>query len=212
MIPILVSLRKPVITARYWMIGVPTIDVFIVFFVHRLIKNYHHEKWKNFRYNTFIFILSIAIIQILWKNFSGFEQAIYYTQQKSTWSGVESVKPFLKYCSTGSISVFGPPYYYAFVSHSNEDIFIEPDHSSKRSLSGNCPILAWGENVGRIGLNDKMMPFNDFVRDATDEQILAKFDINVDPETIKIVRHRTGFVVLKKFLGVSNDPLNIDWK
>jgi hypothetical protein len=187
-IPLVISLEHPIITGRYWLIGAPMITVFAAFFARSSLSHIGSEdRWR-------LHLVSGigALIFLLVTDIGGVTQARAFTANKPIWSGAAIVAPLLDLCPAGSVRVNGSPANFAFAAQAPEAVFVPRDAffpEPAAHADETCPVLGWAEHV-REG--------NDFLRVASDEELLQYLNIRASASEVDIRRHSSGFVVLRR--------------
>jgi hypothetical protein len=188
LLPILVSLKKPIIGARFWLIGAPCVVVFVSFMTRTL-----------FARRAFLGAL-VGVSFLVVTDINGFFVARASTAEKENWSGAAIVAPLLQHCPPGSVHVFtswGFVPGFAFVAHAPQELFTSVDAPETVWIGATdsiCPVLGWAEHVAYRG-NERLAW--DFVLKASDDELLRLLKIRALPSEVDIYRHRGGFVVLR---------------
>ena len=113
LLPILGSLVQPIIGGRWWLIGAPSVVVFVSFVVRALfLRTAGPAHARLYSVGTFAGLSFFVVTDI-----SGFFAARAVTADKGIWSGVSIVAPLLQHCPLGSVHVTAAPYSFAFVAH-----------------------------------------------------------------------------------------------
>jgi hypothetical protein len=190
LIPLLVSLSQPIIVGRYWLIGAPSLIVFVVFLMKEFCRlgcqADHSRLYWGGHLASLLFLVFIDAY--------GYFQARILTFEKPIWRGAQIVSPLLQDCRVSSVHVnqlFVSMF--AVAAHVPEDLFVAVNSSDARLLSSNncaCPVLGWAEHV-----------FHDASLYKSDEELLSMLRIRISPSAVDIYRHQTGFVVMKRSTG-----------
>jgi len=198
-VPILASIKQPIITARYWTIGVPVIYVFFVFLYLYFFdtQSNHFLRLGSLTHIPGKIMLLLLTIGFTKSELNGSEQAKNFVEGKMIWKGRELVEPLVHHCRSGSISVIGPIYYYAFVTHADEKIFVDADEFPKQVISSDCPIIGWEEHAGRT-LGPHFVRSDDLLKTASDQDLLNRLNITEPLDKVKVIRQKTGFIVLRR--------------
>ena len=143
--PILASLKKPIIGGRYWLIGAPSIIVFVLFMTRAFfVRGADRPGARLYWVGALVGLSFLAVTGV-----NGFFVARADTAKKEDWSGAAIVAPLLQHCAPGSVHVYtswGFVPGFAFLAHAPEDLFIainspenawiEAEDSSARFLVG----------------------------------------------------------------------------
>jgi hypothetical protein len=196
LLPILVSLEKPMIGARYWLIGTPSIIAFVSFITRAfLVQATDGVRGGLYRAGAVVGLSFLAVADI-----NGFSVARAYTAEKPIWKGATIASPLLQHCPPGSVHVLTSQGFvpgFAFLAHAPEDLFSNADAPETAWIDGvepACPVLGWAEHVFYRG-NERLK--NDFVSTASDDELLQLLKIRALPSEVDIHRYRSGFVVLR---------------
>jgi len=184
LLPVLASLKLPIITGRYWMIGAPLLVTLPVF----LSVEWQRENAPS-RRGLLLAAHGLTALFFILSSVGGFASALEFTAMKPIWKGAGTVAPLLGRCPSHSVHVLGPARYYSIISGANEDVFLEADSTAARGGEAQCPVLGWAEHVRQ---GDR------FVVEASDQQLLQLLQLHVDPGQYEIRRHDSGYVVLRK--------------
>ncbi|HRE42917.1 MAG TPA: hypothetical protein PKY87_02980 [Terricaulis sp.] len=179
-LPILASFITPLVVGRYWLIGEPAILVLAVFAVR--------AQLLAPREPLTLAVAAGGVVALLAASLLGFFNAQGFTQTKPIWRGAAIVAPLLAACEAGSVRVSGAPLY-ATASGAAEATFeyAEAPGLPVRAVGeGDCPVVGWAEHVRRG---------DDYLATASDEALLDI--LKLEGEGARIVRHDSGFVVLR---------------
>ena len=197
LLPILASLKKPMIGARYWLIGTPCILTFVSFVTRAfLVQAADGVLAGLYRIGAAAGLSFLVVTDI-----NGFSVARAYTAEKPIWNGATIVSPLLQHCPSGSVHVFTSHGFvpgFAFLAHGPEDLFSSADAPETAwidAAESACPVLGWAEHVFYRG-NKRLE--DEFVSTASDDELLQLLKIRALPSQVDIYRHRTGFVVLRR--------------
>lgn len=197
LLPILVSLKKPIIGGRFWLIGAPSVVVFVSFMTRALFAhNASRVRGRLYRAGALVGLSFLLITDI-----SGFFVARASTAEKENWSGAAIVAPLLQRCPPGSVHVFtswGFVPGFAFVAHAPQEVFTSVDAPETVWIGpedSTCPVLGWAEHVAYRG-NERLA--GDFVQKVSDDELLQLLKIRALPSEVDIYRHIRGFVVLRR--------------
>ena len=194
LLPILVSIKQPMIAGRYWLIGAPSAIVFVSFVTRALFARGADGVHARLYWGGAIVGLSFLVVT----GISGFSAARADTAGKWIWSGAAVVAPLLQHCPPGSVHVTGFVPGYAFLAHAPEDLFASVGAPETAWIGGGdstCPVLGWAEHVAWRG-NEPLA--GDFVLAATVDELLQFLKIRALPSEVDIFRHQKGFVVLRR--------------
>jgi hypothetical protein len=101
------------------------------------------------------------------------------------------VAPLLGDCAPGTVHVW-ENHLYATASGAPESTFRDasrPDAPVLDASASGCTVLGWAEHVRRG---------DDYLRAASDAELLSLLRIAATPDEVRILRHSSGFVVLKR--------------
>jgi hypothetical protein len=196
-LPILVSLKKPIIGGRYWLIGAPAIVVFISFVTRDFVARAAYQARARLYWVGALSGLSFLVIA----DGAGFLAARADTANKLIWRGAEIAAPLLKDCPSRSVHVYtswGFVPGFAFVAHVPEEVFTSVDAPATTWIDGRdsiCPVLGWAEHI--LYRDNKRLK-DDFVFTASNGELLQFLKIRAPPSEVDIYRHKYGFVVLRR--------------
>ena len=195
-LPLLASLKQPMIMGRYWIIGAPSLIVLMAFLAR--------SWWRELRDGTLMSPTSLAVlgagVLALVSSYSGFLAAKSFTASKPIWRGAEVTAPLLKECPEGSVHVASGTisatrtslHYFARMAGTSSALFLDAGADATPSLSvaaARCPVMGWAEHV-LLG--------DDFLIRATDAELLRLLKIDATPAEVDVRRHKSGFVVLSR--------------
>ena len=189
-VPVAVSLRYPILVGRYWLIGAPSIIVFTAFVAR---SNFVQSRSED-RWHLHLVCAIGALLFLLVADASGFHQARNFTASKPIWTGAVIVAPLsvkVK-CPAASVHVNTNVWFFAFAAQVPETIFttVRPYSSDAADpATSGCPVLGWAEHV---------LQGDDFLQNASDEELLRYLNVHASPSSVTIVRHSSGFVVLRR--------------
>jgi hypothetical protein len=201
LLPILISLEKPIIGGRYWLIGAPAILVFASFVTRTLVLHAAREVHASQYWGGALIGLSFFVAA----DSTGFAAAREDTANKLIWRGAKIAGPLLQHCAPKSVHVYtswGFVPGFAFVARAPEELFVNAQDPATEwidSRNSNCPVLGWAEHVLYRG-SERLK--GDFVFTATDDELLSLLKIDVTSSKVDILRHKYGYVV------VNRDALN----
>ncbi len=191
LIPIAISLKTPIISARYWIIGTPVIIVFLSFWAR--------AAWAAGQARPRPARLAVGIgaaVFLVLADAGGFLQAQASMSQKLVWRGAPTVAPLLAGCPDASVHVNSPAgmdddlaaLSFGFVAHAPRGVFVSarsPATGFSDASRPGCPVLGWAEHVGPMD-------------GQTDGDRLRLLKINAAPAEVAILRHHGGYVVLQR--------------
>jgi hypothetical protein len=189
-VPLLVSLRVPVIVGRYWLIGAPAFVVVLVFVARTAIGEAMSRERRTETLRTGPLLLGLTAIGLLVAtSVTGYGYARAYTKAKLVWEGAEIVRPLLPRCRAGSIHVYRNVPMYSEISRVAAGYFVDGDLPTTAWLTladGACPVLGWAEHMEDPAWSR-----------ASDAELLRMVKIDAQPGEVEITRHASGFVVLR---------------
>jgi hypothetical protein len=206
-LPILASLKKPIVGARYWLMGAPSVVTFVVFITKALwVRGVSLARPRLYQFGVFAGLSLLAITDI-----SGFFAARGQTAEKLVWSGASIAAPLLQNCPPASVHVYtswGFVPGFAFVAHAPEAVFtsvvapkaassdavVPPEAAWSDAKDPRCAVLGWAEHV-MWRRNERLT--GDFTLNARDDELLELLKIRALPSEVEIYRHRGGFLVLR---------------
>jgi hypothetical protein len=186
-LPLLISLKQPIILGRYWLQGAPALIVLVTF----LAKTWMLEGASRRLQLVPIAGALGAVAFLTASDASGFITARADTAAKPVWKGAALVAPLARNCSAASVHVNGFEPLFAYTTRVPETVFAdvrEPATKPINSTDSTCPVLGWAEEPHPA----------DFMRRATDEDLLRLLKIGASPSDVEILRHSTGFVILRR--------------
>jgi hypothetical protein len=183
-IPLLASLAQPIIVGRYWLIGAPSLIVFIVFLMSEFLRLGGQARrvrlyWGGCLAGLLLLVLTDA---------GGYFQARILVSEKPIWRGAQIASPLLRNCPMGSVHVNEFVSLFAVAAHVPEDLFVATNSSNAGLLSQNafaCPVLGWAEHLQDAAVGKE------------DEELLYMLKISASPSAVDIRRHKSGVVVMK---------------
>jgi hypothetical protein len=212
-LPVIASYHTPIITGRYWLIGAPAAIVLLLVSIRGWIDDVS-EKANGWSLSLGVAAAAAAFVGLT--TCYDFDAARAFVMVKPAWSGGTLVSSMIRNCPPRSIHVhefFGTnravrglgTYSYGFVSNMPKDTFVPvfrgefvPGVGSEEERNGSrigysCPVLGWAEHViSEIVRVD--------VQKATDQELLDLLKIEVLPADVQILRHRKGYIVLRRIL------------
>ena len=200
-LPVAASFKQPIIIGRYWMIGTPGAIVVLLFLIREWIDDIS-ERGKGWPFSLCAAAAAAAVVGMT--TFNGFAAARAFIIAKPIWSGAAVVARLGENCPLPSVRILihSPPfldaakYFYTTVSKMPEGAFIpiflgggNSDRHSSHHPS--CPILGWAEHV----IPDVV---HVDVQKATDQELLSLLKIDIASGEAQILRHKKGYVVLRR--------------
>lgn len=186
-LPVLASFFTPLVVGRYWLIGAPAIVVLAALALRTELRAASAAGGAAGRARMSAAFGGAAMLAA---SVFGFVNAQVFMQTKPVWRGAALVAPLLADCGPGAVHVWDN-HLYATASGAPEPIFQDarrPDLSRHETSASSCPVLGWAEHV-RQG--------DDYMQAASDAELLSLLGITVSPAEARIVRHSSGFVVLR---------------
>ncbi len=195
-LPLVISLKKPMISGRYWVIGAPGIIVLLAFLARAWWSQLADRGILSWPAAAVAGAIALAVATSI----SGFVTAREFVATKPTWKGAEIARPLLGGCPPASVHVGrgkiegGDASIHAFskVGEVPAAVFIDAGYASTQPLTpsgARCPVLGWAEHV-LLG--------DGFPSRAPESELLRVLKIQAEPGEIVVHRHRTGFVLLKR--------------
>jgi hypothetical protein len=189
-VPLVVSIMKPIITARYWLIGAPSLIVLMIFLMRAWLKDGFAKPGRPILQVA----TGIALTLLFVSDGLGFGSARFFVASKKIWNGAALVAPLVQQCPANSVHVdshgFGMGVdAYAYIARAPKALFVDAAKASTAPLRPDdtaCPILGWVEHV------DTGDP--DY---GTDEKLLGLLKIDASPAEVQIDRYVSGYVVTK---------------
>jgi len=194
LVPVLISLKQPMLAGRYWLIGAPGLIVFVTFTTRSFLARAELAHARSYVMGAIMAFTLLVIIDV-----NGFFAARADTDGKLICRGAALAAPLLQHCAPGSVHVtteFRAGY--AILAHSPEDVFASVDAPATKWINAKdsaCPVLGWAEHVFWRGM--ERLP-GDFVQKASAEELLQLLKIQAAPSEVDIRRYTSGFVVLKR--------------
>ncbi len=193
-LPMIASLKQPIIIGRYWMIGAPGLIVLVVV----LAAAWYREAWEAGATAIPRIALAGAVIVGVASSISGYLTAYHFTELKMGWKGAPVLGPLLKDCPAASVHVgtfkllgempAASLASFAYLSGASPAAFVDAGARKTPVLpvaQARCPVLAWAENIDQ----PSRMP---------DAKLLQLLKIAASPEEVEIHRHDSGAWVLKR--------------
>lgn len=202
LVPILVSFKIPIISARYWIVGSPGLIILVGFAFWEWLPRDPSEYRVAPRGKYLAFVVVSAPILLV-----SFAVADFAKNAKLIWKGGEALKPLAAHCENHSIRVansfkptdrgmsadgaFVPAF--AYSSGRSESVFIPVrsiDQEKLLALDTSCPVIGWAENFEP-----------DALKSSSDQDLLRLLNVEVPLGDVEIYRERSGFFILKKRRG-----------
>jgi hypothetical protein len=183
-IPLAVSIKMPIVSGKYWAIGAPLLIVLVCFAA---------AEWLEAKGRLASIGAGLAACVLIASSVTGFFAGRLFVAQKPSWWGGELVRASGSNCGPGSIRVYNAPvgaitgFRWGFSKTSGlpEDVFVDvSDHQGDATemSTGNCNVVGWVEHV---------LPLV-----GSDEELIKRLGI-APSEKLKVVRHSSGYVVLR---------------
>ncbi|MFZ1108253.1 MAG: hypothetical protein WAN43_07905 [Rhodomicrobium sp.] len=194
LLPLIASFMRPLITSRYWLIGASALPVALIFAARSWIVKRSGAPARNRPVAAIAVLCCLAASSAL-----GFSNALYYLPTKPFWRGGDLVRPLLARCDGATVHVYyenssrpydaWPDAMFGFekVAGSSSILFLDAQENSTPFVSAaaaSCAVLGWAEHAWEW-------------RDLKDGDLLRLLKIEASADEVQIVRHRTGFVILK---------------
>jgi hypothetical protein len=196
LVPVIASLKQPIIFGRYWLVGAPALIPLVTFAGRTWFLAGGRPLERKMRLvaacSTLLFLGASSIY--------GFVAAHSQVAWKWIWRGAEIVQPFLDRCPTGMHIANGDvrrqrasfPWHFAKMTGASPSLFVDARLQSTPSISPAmtpCPVLGWAEQIwGEEG----------FMARATDADLVRYLKIEASLDEVDVRRHNAGFVVLKR--------------
>ncbi len=194
-IPVLASFWRPIITAQYWAIGASSVIVLVVFWIRALPD-------RRFPMQSFRSCWAVAFacaVFLLVTDFGGYSSARFVIFTKPNWSGAELVASHIADCPSGSVHIYpGVFNLFAIAAHAPEAVFVDAKSSRDEPVSAaaaKCPVLGWAEHIFH---GERSNSQENFVLNASDEELLHILHIDASPDQVRIDRHWSGYVVTRR--------------
>jgi hypothetical protein len=134
---------------------------------------------------------SAAVAFLTISDVTGFITARALTAAKPIWKGALVVAPLARDCPTASVHVNGFIPLFAYTSQIPDAVFAdarEPATDLINLADSKCPVLGWAEEPHLA----------DFMRRATDEDLMKVLKVAASASQVELLRHPTGFVILRR--------------
>jgi hypothetical protein len=195
LLPVITSFVQPIIRSRYWQIGAAALPVLLLFAA----KSWIFENIEVPGDNR-IAVGSAALCVLAASSVFGIANAKHYLHTKGFWRGADLVRPYVSHCREGSVHVYyehpTKPYEpwpwelwdFHKLTGAPQAVFADAGAEATPWLDAadsSCPVLGWAED----SLDWQKIQDTDLVR---------FLKINTSLNEVQIVRHETGFVILKR--------------
>jgi hypothetical protein len=200
-LPLVGSLRQPLVTGRYWMIGASGLVVLVV----ALAATWWRAEGSDGTVRASRYALVAALLLAMISSISGFLTARAFTAAKPFWEGADTLSALLKSCPAGSVRVgtfkldkptpAASVASFAYMSRVAPQVFVDVVAATTpllRVAQARCPAIAWAEHV-QLGDN--------FASHPTDAELLRLMKIDATPDAVDVRRHGSGFYVLVRGAG-----------
>jgi hypothetical protein len=187
LLPLLISLKQPIIFGRYWLQGAPAIIILIALLARTWLSN-------GVSRGTHLIPIggaSAALAFLVISDATGFTTARASTAAKPIWKGALLVAPLARDCPTASIHVNGFVPFFAYASQLPDAVFADAKDSKTHLVNQadpQCPVLGWAEEPHPA----------DFMRRASDEDLMRLVKVGAPSSQVEILRHPSGFVILQR--------------
>jgi hypothetical protein len=201
LLPLLASLKQPIICGRYWLIGAPALVTLMVF----ALKAWYMEG-RQLPASKFPLVAACgAVLFFATSGIYGFFTARSVVASKPIWRGAEIVRPLLDNCPAGAVRVAhgdvrafqtGRPedpfaiWAFSKMAKASPTLFVEVDLPTTPIVlprTPPCAVLGWAEHV--YG--------EDFMTRATDADLVRFLKIDASSSLIDVHRHASGFVIIE---------------
>lgn len=177
LLPVLISLKTPIIMGRYWTIGAALMPIALVLIAR--------EFWSNPAQTRGKLIVGAAAGFVFLSAGFGAIGARRLMQVEPVWSGASLVAERAASCAPGSIGVPDQPHLYATASALPENLFVPAPQASAPT---GCAVLGWAEHVLRG---------DGYSLNAPEADLLEMVGVAAPAEGVTIERHASGFVILR---------------
>lgn len=187
-LPLIVSLKTPIVAGRYWMIGMPMAIALPAF----LAGAWYQEPELSLRWSWPMAGLLLAVLFFLSSSIGGFAAAHRFTAAKPCWKGANIVAPLVKSCPAGSVRVIGATSLYGLAAKLPPTLFVDANGGNVAATEINpsaCPVIAWVEHVDRG---------DDYVDRVSDDELLRDLRLIGPARLYEIRRHGSGYVVIRR--------------
>ncbi|HET9229824.1 MAG TPA: hypothetical protein VFO00_00960 [Vitreimonas sp.] len=187
-LPLLASFITPLVTGRYWLIGALAILVVAAFALRAELSAASTGGPNATRSAAGA---AFGALSLLAASALSFVNAQAFMETKPVWRGAGVVALLLGDCGPGAVHVW-ENHLYATASGAPESTFRDasrPDAPVLDASASGCAVLGWAEHVRRG---------DDYLLTASDAELLAQLRIAATPDEVRILRHSSGFVVLKR--------------
>jgi hypothetical protein len=174
-LPVLISLKTPIIMGRYWTVGAAFVPIALVLIARAFWSN--PAQGKLVAGAAGAFVLASAVF--------GAAGARLLMQVEPVWSGASLVAELAASCAPGSVRVPDQPHLYAAASGLAENVFVP---FAQTSTPTDCPVLGWAEHVLRG---------DGYSLNAPEAELLELIGVTAPAEGVTIARHPSGYVILR---------------
>jgi hypothetical protein len=200
LLPILISFRLPIVSARYWVIGAPGIIVFAAFLFWAWAQENPPQKTgtKSWAPPAALAVLALGVI------LASFAVAYIGVSAKLVWRGSAPLRTLIATCNVRSIRVAssyarqdGKTFAdgslvpgFAYLTARPESVFIDVSREPGPFIADGdaaCPVLGWAENLDPS-----------VVKNAGPGELLQILKIDAATADVDIERQKSGYVVLRK--------------
>jgi hypothetical protein len=186
-VPLVVSLWQPIIFGRYWVQGAPALVVLLAFLAKTWLLDHIGRSSRLVSITGALAAIGLLAIS----DAAGFMTARAFTAAKPAWKGAAVVVPLVRNCPAASVHVNGFVPFFAYAARAPDAVFADIREPTTKPISAAnmaCPVLGWAEEPHPA----------DFMRRATDGDVMELMKIEASPPEVEIWRHRTGFVILQR--------------
>lgn len=192
LLPMLASLWRPIVVPRYWLIGAPALCVLLVMVVATWLGLAREGRIsRRLCWSGGILLALFA----LGSSAGGLRSAYTFIKSKPIWSGAEAVRRLAVNCPPGSIAVLGDPERYAIASGMPAELFRQRPASGPAPVNGSCGVVGWAEHVRLVAYPELADYTNET---APKDLLLARIGLAIDPASVDIDWHSSGFVVVRR--------------
>ncbi len=192
-LPLAVSFAHPIILARYWQIGAAAFPVLLTFAARLWLLDAGDAPSRK------SLAAGVAAAAVLVASSAlGVSIARQYTSPKPFWIGAEIVRPLLAHCQGAAVHIHyggsgrsaawpNAAYSFGIVGGTVSVKFVDALAGATPLLAAGaspCPVLGWAEHTGD--------------GEKSDGDLLALMKIEAAPGEAGVVRHKNGFVILKR--------------
>jgi hypothetical protein len=194
-IPVAISSKQPIIVDRYWLIGLPSFIVFVIFLMRSAIGAATGAFLRPYS----AAVVAAALVLLVIADAGGLAAARVSIEEKLIWRGAAVVAARVASCPSASIHVYpGVPFLFALAARAPASLFVpaqSPQTPVLHVADAECPVLGWAEHIVFIKTSS---PQRIAIADASAEQLLEQLKIDALPSQVKIDRYPAGYVVTKR--------------